>query len=266
MTDLTAADAHFAFGKNWRSFANLINDDRIAASDRGIARLFQGDELEGRQVIDIGCGSGLPALSLLRLGARHVTCIDIDENSVAAARRTLEQHAPASAWSASPASVFDLEGSYDVVHSWGVLHHTGAMWRAIDKAASLVGPDGLLAIAIYCKTPLCRFWTVEKRLYSRAPRPLQLAALGLFTVWRTLIEGIATGKPLNFLRSGMRGMDWWHDQHDWLGGYPYESATPEEVRTFLAHRGFVLVRENLLPGNRRGLLGSGCDEYVFRRS
>ena len=60
-----------------------------------------------------------------------------------------------------------------------------------------------------------------------------------------------------------RGMDRVHDIHDWLGGYPYESASPEEIVAALP--GFVLERQLLIPGRRHGLLGSGCDEYVFYR-
>lgn len=89
MTDVLSADSHFAFGENWRSFASLIDDERIFASDEGVARLFPNDEVRGKSVIDIGCGSGLPALPILRQGARHVTCVDIDPNSVEAPRSRL---------------------------------------------------------------------------------------------------------------------------------------------------------------------------------
>lgn len=262
MSDLTAADTHFAFGKNWRSFASLIGDQRIAQSDAGIARLFGPGELDGKTVIDIGCGSGLPALSLMRAGAKHVTCIDIDPDSVAATTQTLSSHAPKSAWSAEVHSVFDLTGTYDVVHSWGVLHHTGDMWRAIDKAASLVKSQGLLAIAIYGKGKLCGFWKHEKRFYARSPRALQdlitWAYVAIFYAWF-----LAKGRnPARVIREhNERGMDWMHDARDWLGGYPYESATPDEIQTFLEQRGFRLLRSNTSKPN----LKSGCDEYVFTR-
>lgn len=263
MTDLLAAESHFAFGKNWRSFAGLIDDQRISGSDAGIDRLFPGDELKGKTVLDIGCGSGLPAVSLLRKGAKHVTCIDIDADSVAAARQTLSAHAPPANWTAEVKSVFDLTGQYDVVHSWGVLHHTGDMWRAIDKAASLVKPGGILAIAIYGKGKLCEFWKVEKRIYSRSPRVVQrlivAAYFMAFCLWY-----LAKGRnPMKIIRDyKVRGMDWTHDAHDWLGGYPYESATPEEIERFVTPRGFVLVRSNTTRPN----LMSGCDEYILRRT
>ncbi|HYG26976.1 MAG TPA: class I SAM-dependent methyltransferase [Caulobacteraceae bacterium] len=259
MTDLLSAECHFAFGKNWRSFAGLIDDERIQGSDAGIDRLFLGDELKGKTVLDIGCGSGLPALSLLRRGAEHVTCIDIDADSVAAATQTLTAHAPPENWSAEVRSVFDMTGQFDVVYSWGVLHHTGDMWRAIEKAASLVKPGGRLAIAIYAKTSLCGFWKIEKRIYRKMSQPLQKAAQYLFAGFAELLRLITdrSGSPR------ARGMDGMHDAHDWLGGYPYESATPAEIEQALP--GFVMERKLLQPGGRHGLLGSGCDEFVLRR-
>lgn len=261
MTDLLAAESHFAFGKNWRSFAGLIDDRRIQGSDAGIERLFPGDELKGKTVLDIGCGSGLPALSLLRKGAEHVTCIDIDADSVAAARQTLSTHAPPQNWSAEVRSVFDMTGQFDVVYSWGVLHHTGDMWRAIEKAASMVKPGGRLVIAIYGKTALCGFWKAEKRFYSRSPRWLQW----LFQRAFLAVDFAARLRSGTLSGSGLeRGMDRTHDIHDWLGGYPYESAAPDEIADAL--RDFRLERQLLRPGGRSGLLGSGCDEYVFRRA
>ena len=266
MIDLTAQESHFAFGENWQSFASLVDMDRIARSDAGLAGLFEPGELTGKRAIDIGCGSGLPALSMLRAGAEHVTCVDIDPESVRATAETLSRFAPVDAWAVRACSVFDLTESYDVVYSWGVLHHTGDMWRAIDKAAGLVKPGGLLAIAVYFKTPLCGFWTAEKRFYAHAPKWAQRAIRGLYYAIYFAAK-IAKGRnPFAEIRNyGLRGMNWWHDVHDWLGGYPYESASPEEICDFLAARGLARVRERLKPGKRRGIGGSGCDEFVLRR-
>ncbi len=137
------------------------------------------------------------------------------------------------------------------------------MWKAIDKAAGLVKPGGQLAIAIYGKSKLCGFWKHEKRFYTRSPRFVQKAILGayslVFCAWH-----FAKGRnPFAILGNYReRGMDWRHDFHDWLGGYPYESATPAEIETFMTPRGFRLVRSKTLKPN----LKSGCDEYVFLRT
>lgn len=54
-----------------------------------------------------------------------------------------------------------------------------------------------------------------------------------------------------------RGMSVWHDLVDWVGGYPFEVAKPEEIFDFYRTKGFTLVRLKTCGG------GLGCNEYVF---
>jgi cyclopropane fatty-acyl-phospholipid synthase-like methyltransferase len=226
--------------------------------------------LRGARFLDIGCGSGLSSLAAARLGAGEIEGVDIDSNSVAATQETLARYAPLCRRHVRVRSVFDFEGEtgaqFDVVYSWGVLHHTGDMWRAIRIAASLVKPRGYLALAIYRRTPLCGFWAREKAFYTKAPKPLQAAIRGLYKSVLTLREW-RHGRTLSALireYHSSRGMDWSHDVHDWLGGYPYESASAAHVRSFLGGLGLDVIREfSEPPGN--GITGSGCDEFVALR-
>ena len=138
----------------------------------GVKKLFP-DGLAGKDLLDIGCGSGLHSLAALLLGAASVTAIDIDENSVSTTQALLTKYVAVSKWTVKVGSIFDASpatlGQFDVVYSWGVLHHTGDMWLAFEKTASLVRPAGLLAIAIYARTICDAFWRVEKRLYAGRP-------------------------------------------------------------------------------------------------
>jgi 2-polyprenyl-6-hydroxyphenyl methylase/3-demethylubiquinone-9 3-methyltransferase len=270
MPDLTDRATHFEFGKNWLSYSRTITDEIVARAERSVRDLVPVD-LAGRSFLDIGCGSGLFSLAALRLGARPVRAIDIDENSVSATRQLLTARSPSAEWRVDNISILDAEGvaeQFDVVYSWGVLHHTGAMWRAVERAAALVRPGGHLVIALYRKTYLCKLWALEKAAYFRHPDTLAPIARVLFKgAW--LSSQVMRGRnPLARIRAykSVRGMSWSHDIHDWLGGYPYESASFDEVVAFMSRLGFKLVRANARQRREIGFFGSGCDEYVFART
>jgi 2-polyprenyl-6-hydroxyphenyl methylase/3-demethylubiquinone-9 3-methyltransferase len=271
MEELTSVSSHFRFGENWKSFLSTVTPEILREAERGLARLFPHDELRGCRFLDIGCGSGLSMVAAHRLGAAAVDGIDIDPDSVEASRALLRQHVPNGVCSAKLASVFDLgvdnQKGYDVVYSWGALHHSGDMWAAIERAASMVVPGGRLAIALYRRTPLCGFWKREKRFYSASPPPVQAAIRAAYygAFWAGLL---ATGRnPLRYVAGyrSARGMDWRHDVHDWLGGYPYESVDPNAVISRLERLGFSRERVFEHPAAALGLFGSHCDEFVAVR-
>lgn len=269
--DLTQVEDHFAFGENWQSFLETVSSSSIAAAKTGLARLFPNGELAGASFLDIGCGSGLSMLAAKALGAVAVEGIDIDPKSVRAAQALLSRHLPGGGWATRVASVFDLDpaqsGRHDIVHSWGVLHHTGDMWAATEKAAAQVKPGGYLVLALYRRTPLCRLWVQEKRLYSAAG-PTARAAIRIPYKIGYMAGLLATGRnPVRYIGNyrSARGMDWHHDVHDWLGGYPYQSTTPRDVRAFLLGHGLSMVREFEKPAALWGLFGTHCDEFVAVR-
>lgn len=252
----------FAFGRNWASYAAGVGARQIDEARACLLKLIPEEELRGRTMLDIGCGSGLHSLAALQSGAR-VTAIDIDPDSVATTRALLARHG--FDCDVSVTDVFEAAGSYDVVYSWGVLHHTGDLWRAMERAASLVRPGGLFAFALYRATSCDAFWTWEKRWYTRATPAAQAFARFLYrAAYR--VNCLAKGESYAALRAGYatsRGMDFEHDIRDWLGGHPYQATLAPEVEAFMAARGFKPVRVFALPKGR-GLLGSGCDEYVYR--
>lgn len=266
---LTDRNTHFEFGENWRDYARTVDKKRIDFAIEGVRKLFP-DGLTGKSVLDIGCGSGLHSLAALSLEAKSVMAIDIDENSVSTTKELLGKHMPRSDWTVEQSSIFDASpetlGQFDVVYSWGVLHHTGDMWTAISRATSFVGPEGRFAIAIYAATTFDAMWKIEKRLYSRASRPVQ--ALVRQAYMASFLGGLVVmgRNPIAYVREyqRMRGMNFSHDVHDWLGGYPYETATADELHDRICAMGFVEERSFRLPRSR-GLLGSGCHEFVFRR-
>ena len=272
MTDLTQLGAHFAFGDNWARYAEAISEREIDQAVRGLKRLLATDSLVGRTFLDIGCGSGLHSLAALRLGATRVSACDIDPISVRTTEAVLQQFAPSASYEINERSVFALDpralGKFDVVYSWGVLHHTGDLVRALHVAASLVTPAGLFAFALYQKTLLCPLWKLEKRWYAVAAKRQQELARRIYLAGhsaRLRLFGKTLATYVASYKSN-RGMDFYHDVHDWLGGHPYESMSPYEVDQLMQAQQFEHVRSFTVAGARRpiGLFGSGCNEFVYR--
>lgn len=267
---LTERSSHFEFGENWRDYAKSIDRQRISAAIEGLRKLFP-EGLDGKTFLDIGCGSGLHSLAAFELGAKSVLAVDIDENSVAATRDTLSRYVNGKPWETKVASVFDVTpeslGTFDVVYSWGVLHHTGDMWRAVEHASTLVKAGGQFGIALYAKTPMCDFWSKEKAFYSKSPKFIQ-------TIIRAVYVGAFLGylpvtnyKPISFIKNfkSARGMNFSHDAHDWLGGYPYESASSEEVHARLDRLGLRKIRTFEVPQSQGFVWSAGCSEYVYAK-
>ncbi|WP_432837667.1 class I SAM-dependent methyltransferase [Dactylosporangium sp. CA-092794] len=269
-TEEIEAGDRFAFGDNWTSFAGLVDEERIASATESLTQSLGVTDLTGLSFLDIGCGSGLFSLAAHRLGAR-VRAFDFDPASVAAATELRRRFAPGAAWSVETGSVLDADyvaglGRFDVVYSWGVLHHTGRMWDGLAAAAALVAPGGRLFVSIYNDQGFAsRNWRRVKRTYNRsgkAGRMLLVTLSGLYLsrhrpLW-ALIRAVRPGRR-TAPAPRRRGMSRRHDLVDWVGGYPFEVARPEEVFRFITGRGFVLRHLTTCGG------GIGCNEYVFER-
>jgi 2-polyprenyl-6-hydroxyphenyl methylase/3-demethylubiquinone-9 3-methyltransferase len=268
-----ARGERFEFGGNWASFLSVLDEERIASAERGLQRMLEVERLDGLRLLDIGSGSGLSSLAARRLGAR-VHSFDYDPQSVACTTELRRRYFPGDeGWTVERGSALDAEyvrrlGQFDIVYSWGVLHHTGQMWHALENAAIPVAPGGKLFIAIYNDTGTqSRRWHAIKRIYNELPRPARkpfAVAVTAPAEAKALAGAVLRGRPGDYLRSWTeyrrrRGMSKWHDIVDWVGGYPYEFATPDEIFDFYRARGFALTKMKC------GVVGLGCNEFVFER-
>jgi len=264
----------FAFGENWRRFLSGLGEEQIEQAENSLREMLGTDSLQGKSFLDAGCGSGLSSLVARRLGAR-VRSFDIDPLSVACCRELKRRFFPDDGdWTIEEGSVLDGAylgglGDYEIVYSWGVLHHTGAMYRALEEIARIVPPGGVLFLALYNdQGRVSAMWKKVKSVYNRLPRPLQflmvLTTAGFMEAKYALVRLLTLRNPLPFAswreKKKDRGMSLWHDYVDWVGGYPFETARPEEIFGFLRKKGFLL--ENLATAGG----GYGCNQYVFSRA
>jgi 2-polyprenyl-3-methyl-5-hydroxy-6-metoxy-1,4-benzoquinol methylase len=254
----------FTFGENWRAFLTHLDDERIREAENSILTLLELDNIKGRKLLDVGSGSGLFSLSARRLGA-IVSSFDYDPESVACTNYLRSQYFRGDHnWQIHRGSVLDEEflkslGDFDIVYSWGVLHHTGNMWKAIENVSSLVKANGILCIAIYNdQGRISRLWRRAKKLYCSG-------FLGKFLVGsiflpylfsRVLVSSILRRENVFAKYRKNRGMSIAHDWFDWLGGFPYEVAKVDEIVLYHQKRGFTL--RNIVT-----TIGWGCNEYVF---
>ncbi|GJL65907.1 MAG: SAM-dependent methyltransferase [Nitrospirales bacterium] len=252
----------FEFGKNWRQFIALLDETRVLEAKKSLQNMLDVKDFRSKSFLDAGSGSGLFSLAARTLGA-SVFSFDFDEEAVACTKTLRGQFFPNdSEWKIQRGDVLDQEflnsiQTYDIVYSWGVLHHTGAMWSALENIAAVVNVEGYLYIAIYNDQGLIsRYWHKVKEIYNTN----WVGQMLMVCVHTPYLYGLRRLVRMIQGRGVLpRGMDLWRDMMDWLGGFPFEVAKPEEVIRVFTCRGFRLVTLKTCGGRH------GCNEFVFRK-
>ena len=169
-------ESHFQFGANWLDYSESVTQSHLDHAITNLKRLFACERMDGARFLDVGCGSGIHTVAAAKLGAQ-VLSVDLDPMCIESTRNLCALFKVDDQVEVNKQSVFELDpkwkSSFDIVYSWGVLHHTGDMWTAIEKASECVAPSGQFSLAIYRKMWCCGLWRMEKYLYSKMPSVMQ---------------------------------------------------------------------------------------------
>ena len=259
-TGVIVGEKIFSFGENWKDFSSYsLTPERLEQAKRSLVDILGADDIKGKSFIDVGCGSGIFSICASILGAEKVVGIDVDPVCIEVSKRNAERYSPGqSRPEFMRVSILDDDsisrlGKFDVVYAWGSLHHTGNMWKAIKNSADLVKNGGILWLSIYNKHFTSPIWKNIKQRYNRSSE-FGKTILVYFFAGIFFLESLVSFKnPFE----KMRGMDFIHDVVDWVGGYPYEYASPDEVIKRIEGEGFRTKRFVPTSGH------TGCNEFVL---
>jgi len=248
----------FGFGKNWLNFAKSIDKKKIEDSSDTLKKFYNIENFNDQSFLDVGCGSGIFSLAACSLGAKTFS-FDYDPHSVVCTKNLKNKYAADKNWQIDKASILDSEyieslGKFDFVYSWGVLHHTGDMNLAFSNVARLVKDNGKLFIAIYNDQGIkSKIWRLIKKSYCSnfILKNIIILTYSILILIPQYIKYLLTNRTLE------RGMNLYYDMFDWLGGYPFEVSTAENVIKTFESKGFKLEKSNFVGSKL------GCNEFVF---
>lgn len=254
----------FSFGKNWLDLNKSVTKKEIDKATDDLIYWVGKENIENKRVLDLGSGSGIHSLGLLALKAKELISFDYDPHSVTATKEHWENLGKPEKWKVLHGSILDKAfveslGKFDLVYSWGVLHHTGNMWEAINNALGMVSPGGYFYLTIYKDDNYEKSIRIKKKYNAASPMGKRL--IERKEISKLMVKRMAGLKnPFAWNQKIERGMNIYHDLVDWLGGLPYEAASEDEMLQWGLKNNLELKRI-LCKGNY-----GACNYYLFKKN
>ena len=259
----------FKFGKNWKLFLKGLENKHIQISKKALLKFNQNINLKNRSFIDIGSGSGLSSLAAKQLGAKVVS-IDVDTECIECTKFLKNKfYKDSKDWDIKKLSILNTKNikimnKFDYVYSWGVLHHTGNLKKALKNTESLCGKNGFIHLALYNdQGRKSKRWKIIKKMYIKnnfiVKKLIELIFFPFFLL-KPFLQSLLSPILKNNNRIRKRGMTHYISMVDWLGGYPFETSKPEEIFNFFTNKNYTLISLYTCgPGH-------GCNEFLFKKN
>lgn len=157
-----------------REYFEQIRQYRYGYETPWIPRLFEFPQLQGKKVLEIGVGNGIDAVEMARYGANY-TGLDITRNHLELTRQNFLTNLPNAQPNLIEADLMQatFPEVFDVVYSFGVLHHIAHEDRYLQKIRDLLDRSGKLMIAVYGRYSFFNAWmTAQWLLKNRCANEL----------------------------------------------------------------------------------------------
>jgi SAM-dependent methyltransferase len=172
----------------FRELDSRVFDPRVlrltrSRDGRPFSRFVPFSDLAGKDVLEVGCGSGFAVQLFAEAGAR-VTAVDLTDWAVTTTRARLDAFGlPADVRRADGENLPFPDECFDLVFSWGVIHHSSDMEAALGELVRVCRPGGRLVLMVYNRRSL------------------------FFVVYRALAHFLPTARRLGFHFEGARAGD-----------------------------------------------------------